>query len=162
MGYFFHLTSDGLWYEWIGRASKRDYADLLEEHGEGAWWMMKDDWYGIDVGYAQENRDCIFWKEIMPLNNTPLYLDFLDRDGVRDQVERIQELYSDPPRDLLERAEFPYLSKTTMDRYVADSIEFLLEFYYLISEGGIPDESNSFLDLFPPERFTPYPAPLGE
>ncbi len=116
MGYFFHLTSDGLWYEWIGRASKRDYADLLEEHEEGAWWMMKGDWYGIDVGYAQENRDCIFWKEILPLKDFPLYLEFQDRDGVRDQVERIQELYSDPPRDLLERAEFPYLSKTTMDR----------------------------------------------
>ena len=31
MGYFFHLTSDGLWHEWIGKASKRDYGDLIEE-----------------------------------------------------------------------------------------------------------------------------------
>ena len=162
LGYFFHLTMDGLWSRWIGTACKRDYGEMIEEMGEEAWWTMKDDWYGIDVQYAQENREGIFWNEVMALKDLPIYLDFQNNNAVRNQVERIQKLYSDPPADLAERADFPYLSKTTMQRYVDDSAEFLLEYFQLISKDGIPDGCKSFLDLFPPDRFLPYPPPLGE
>ena len=162
MGYFFHLTLDGLWHEWIGNASKRDYSQLIKEHGNEAWWLMKDDWYGIDVQYAQENRDCIFWTEILTMQDFPLYLDFQDKDAVLEQMERIRELYSNPPQDLLERDSFPYLSKKTMDKYVTESVEILLEISGLIYRGKVPQGCETFLDLLPEERFLPYPTPLGD
>jgi hypothetical protein len=162
LGYFFHLTMDGLWSRWIGKACKRDYADMIEKMGEQAWWTMKDDWYGIDVQFARENRGGLFWTQVMALKDLPLYLDFQENNAVRDQVERIQKLYSDPPLELVERAAFPYLSKTTMQKYVDESTDFLLEYYQLITQDGIPDGCETFLDLFPTERFLPYPPPLGD
>ena len=162
LGYFFHLTMDGLWSRWIGRACKRDYKEMIEKMGEEAWWTMKDDWYGIDVQYAQENRQGLFWNQVMYLKDLPLYLDFQEKYAVRDQMKRIQKLYSDPPAELVKRAVFPYLKKTTMQKYVDESTDFLLEYYQLITNEGIPDGCETFLDLFPPERFLPYPPPLGE
>jgi hypothetical protein len=162
LGYFFHLVMDGLWSAWIGQASKRDNVDMIEELGEEAWWNMKDDWYGLDVQYTQENRDGIFWSQVMAMKELPLYLDFQDHDIVQAQVKRIQMLYSDPPIELAERAEFPYLSEKTLDRYVEDSAAFLLEYYRMLQENGVPDGCDTFQDLFAPERFSPYPAPLGD
>ena len=162
LGYFFHLVMDGLWGAWIGQAAKRDRAKMIEEMGEKAWWEMKDDWYGLDVQYAQHNRSSIFWTLIMPLEDLPLYLDFQDSDAVQDQMERIRDLNSDPPPELSGRRVFFYLSKSTMDKYVEDAAQFILEYYQWIIEKGIPEGANTYRDLFPLERFTPYPVPLGD
>lgn len=161
VGYFFHLVMDGLWSAWIGQACKRDFAEMLEEMGEEAWWEMKDDWYGLDVQYARDNKDSLFWTVVMDFEDLPLYLDFQDKQAVDDQVRRIQKLNSDPPQDLAERNEFPYLSAATMERYISDSVAFLLEYWQLLQD-GVPEGTDSFRELFPAERFVPYEAPLGE
>jgi len=162
MGYFFHLVCDGLWGSWIGQACKRDFWAMIEEMGEEAWWAMKDDWYGLDVQYADAHRDSLFWTEVMKMEDLPLYLDYQDAEAVRDQVLRIQKLNSDPPTELAERSEFPYLSEATMQRYIEDSVQFLLEYFQMIMDQGIPEGVDSFQELFPPERLAPYEAPLGE
>ena len=162
LGYFFHLVCDGLWGCWIGQACKRDFGEMIEEMGEEAWWHFKDDWYGLDVQYAAQQRDSLFWTEFMKMDDFPLYLEYQDREAVGEQVRRIQKLYSDPPADLAERDHFPYLSAATMDRYVEDSVQFLLEYYRMITEDGVPDGVDSFQDCFPEERFAPYPGSLGE
>ena len=162
LGYFFHLVSDGLWGNWIGQACKRDFADMIEEMGEKAWWEMKDDWYGLDVQFARDHPDSIFWTEVMKMKELPQFLDFQDMDAVEDQVKRIQKLNSDPPPRLVERAEFPYLSAATMDRYVEETVQFLLEYWKLLRDDGVPDGVDSFVGVFPEERFVPYNSPLGE
>ena len=162
LGYFFHLVCDGLWGAWIGQACKRDFAAMIEEMGEEAWWEMKDDWYGLDVQYARDHRDSIFWTEVMKMKALPLFLDYQDQEAVDDQVRRIQKLNSDPPTGLVEREAFPYLSAATMDRYISDSVQFLLEYWQLIKAGDIPEEAKSFMEIFPVERFMPYDPPLGE
>lgn len=162
LGYFFHLVCDNLWGDWIGQACKRDFSDMLEEMGDEAWWAMKDDWYGLDVQYAQANRDSIFWTEVMGMEDLPLYLAFQDQEAVVDQIKRIQKLNSDPPAELAERDRFPYLSTATMGRYIDESASFLLEYWQLIQEGDLPAEAVCIRDVFPGSRFAPYPSPLGE
>jgi hypothetical protein len=162
LGYFFHLVLDGLWGCWIGQACKRDFGDMIEGMGDEAWWKMKEDWYGLDVQYAQGNRDSLFWREVMKMKDLPLYLEFQDQEVVTDQVQRIQKLNSSPPDYLAERKEFPYLSKATMDRYISDSVAFILEYYRMIQEDGIPAGVESFMELFPGERLAPYQGPLGD
>ena len=71
LAYFIHLSLDGFWFELVARASKRDYYDLIEEKGDDAWWIMKDDWYALDVQHVAENEDSLFWTEIMPLEDFP-------------------------------------------------------------------------------------------
>jgi len=161
VGYFFHLVMDGLWSAWIGRACKRDFAAMLAEMGDKAWWEMKDDWYGLDVQYARANQDSLFWTVVMDFKDLPLFLDFQDKPAVDEQVKRIQKFNSDPPVELAERVDFPYLNADTMARYIEDSVIFLLEYWALLQE-GIPDGVDSFRELFPEERFTPYEGPLGD
>lgn len=162
LGYFFHLVCDGLWGVWIGQACERDYAAMIEEMGDEAWWEMKDDWYGLDVQYAQDHLDSIFWTVLMKMDEPPLFLEYQDREAVGDQIKRIQKFNSDPPKELAERKAFPYLSPTTMERFIVESVAFILEYYRKLIDEGVPEGVDSYQDCFPAERFLPYDPPLGE
>jgi hypothetical protein len=162
LGYFIHLVCDGLWGSWIGQACKRDYKDMIAELGVEAWWTMKDDWYGLDVQFAAENPESLFWTVVMGLDDLPLYLEHQDQETVGDQIRRIQKFNANPPQELLERKEFPYLSAATMERFIKEAVQFLLEYYQMIRDERVPEGADSFQDCFPAERFVPYEAPLGE
>jgi hypothetical protein len=162
LAYFIHLTVDGLWYEWIAEASQRDYADLIAHKGHEAWWMMKDDWYGLDVHYTLDHQESLFWREILPQVDFPLLLPFQDRSAVDEQIEYIKGLYSNPPLDLIDRDHFPYLNRATMDRFVGEAtivVETILE---IIATNGLVRDANCSLDLLPDTVQTPYAAPIGD
>lgn len=162
LGYFLHLTVDGLWHDLITVACRRDYADLIAEKGREAWWMMKDDWYGLDVQYAQANRGSLFWTEVIPFADYRACLPFQNESDLTAQMEFIKDYYADPKAELLERDRFPYLSERTMDQFVADAVRTSLEVLDRIEEADIPEGVDSSLDLLPARERTPYPPPLGE
>lgn len=161
-GYFLHLTVDGLWHELITQACRREYRAMIAEKGNSAWWLMKDDWYGLDVQYVLDHPDSLFWEQVMPFEDYRAILPFQDEEALADQMGFIKGFYSNPPLDLIERDYYPYLSPGTMDRFVADSTSFCLRILKTLHSKGIPGSRNSTLGLLPAQELTPYPPPLGE
>ncbi|MCK5634037.1 MAG: zinc dependent phospholipase C family protein [Anaerolineales bacterium] len=162
LAYFIHLTVDGLWYELIAEASKRDYKELISEKGDEAWWIMKDDWYGLDVHHAIDNQGSLFWKEIYTLDNCRSFLPFQEHQTLEEQLGFIKGFYSNPPLDLIERSSFPYLNEATMDRFVSDATYLVQMVLDIIGKDGIPLDADCSLDLLPTELLLPYSAPLGD
>lgn len=162
LAYFIHLTVDGLWYEKVGVASKRDYANLLAERGQEAWWIMKDDWYGLDVQYVLDNPDCLFWRELMPLDKYPEFLPFQESSAINEQIDFIRGFYTNPPLDLIEKRQYPYLNEATMDRFIDDATEHVVKVLDLVGKGSLLSRANCSLDILPPSYITPYPPPLGD
>jgi hypothetical protein len=162
LAYFVHLALDGLWFELIAEASRRDYQQLIEEKGDEAWWIMKDDWYGLDVQFVTSNPNSLFWREIMPLERYPIYLTFQKEDAVREQIKLIKDFNSDPPSDLLERDYFPYLNNVTMDRFVYDATALVLNILKEIDNNPMALSLDCSINLLPKELLHPYEAPLGD
>lgn len=161
-GYFLHLTADGLWHDLVTQACRREFRSMIAEKGQEAWWMMKDDWYGLDVQYALDHPDSLFWEQIMPFDQYRAMLPFQNSEDLRDQMEFIKGFYSNPPLELIERRRYPYLSSATMDRFVEDATRLSIQILTTMQKDGIPGARNSSLGLLPADDLAPYPAPLGE
>jgi hypothetical protein len=162
LAYFIHLAIDGIWFELIVEASRRDYQQLIKEKGDDAWWIMKDDWYGLDVQYASENSNSLFWREVMQIDNYPIYLNFQEEDAVREQIEFIKNLYADPPSDLSSRDHFTYLNSNTMDKFVQDGTTLVLNILESIETNPDVFSYDCSINLLPPKLLKPYEAPLGD
>ncbi|MCJ7825189.1 MAG: hypothetical protein MUP44_09840 [Anaerolineales bacterium] len=162
LAYFVHLTVDGLWYELIAEASRRDFKELIAEKGDEAWWIMKDDWYGLDVHHAIDDQSSLFWREIVPLDEFPSFLPFQEERALKAQIEFIQGFYSHPPLDLIERNHFPYLNQTTMDRFVSEATVLVQLVLKDVEAATIPLKADCSLDLLPKKSLLPYDAPLGD
>ena len=160
LAYFTHLTIDGLWYEWIAEASRRDYAKLIAENGHEAWWMMKDDWYGLDIQYVMDHQESLFWREILPQDKFPILLPSQDTLAVEEQIEFIKGFYSNPPLDLLERNHFPYLNKTTMDRFVSDATSTVEMIFQEIAAKDLMEDVDCSLQRLPEGLLIPYNGPI--
>jgi len=162
LAYFIHLTVDGLWYQKIARASKRDFAQLLAERGEQAWWIMKDDWYGHDVKYVAAHRDSLFWRELMPLNEYPEFLPFQESEAIKSQIDNIRGFYSGLPEKHLEDRAYPYLNSATMDRFVADASQLVKAILQDVEAYAAEETVDCSLEFLPPESLAPYNPPLGD
>lgn len=162
LAYFIHLAIDGIWFELVAEASRRDYQQLIKDNGDEAWWTMKDDWYGLDVQYATTNPKSLFWREVMPMESYPIYLNFQEEDVVREQIEFIKIFNSDPPTDLLERDHFPYLKNATMDRFVQDATTLVIKILEDIDTNPKTLSFDCSMNLLPVELLHPYDAPLGD
>ena len=162
LGYFFHLLCDNLWTKWIGAASRRDYAALIEEKGIYAWRQMKEDWYGLDFLYVRDHPGSNFWQILMPAVNPPAYLPFLAEDALHLQLDYIRRFYSEPdPGGALDRP-YPFLNEATMSRYVNDSVQVILDIHQNLNQLAQQNNSHTALALIPAEKLQPYEPPLGD
>ena len=162
LGYYFHLVCDSLWSHWIGAATKRDNAALLAVDRREFWGKVKEDWYGLDQRYNQAHPEGLFWAAILPNPNPPLYLPFLNKEGLEHSLDYIREFYSQPEPEWLIDRPYPYLNENTLTRYVDDSIAVLLELYANFDKLADLQHTQSALVLIAPDRLEAFPAPLGD
>lgn len=162
LGYFFHLIGDSLWARRIGQHSHRLYPNLFAEHGEKAWGILKDDWYGLDLQYVRDHPDSPAWQLFFQAANPPACLPFLSERALHHQLNHIREFYTNPDnRQNLDRP-YPYLNHATMSRYVDDTTAALLVIHQALV--GVADIAghNTALALLPENAKTAYDPPLGD
>jgi hypothetical protein len=137
LGYFFHLVTDNLWNEKIGRPTYERFPDAFEADPEFVW-EVKRDWYGLDLIYVRDHPDSLFWRVFLDCTYDEEYLDFLPPEGVRQRIEYIQTFYQRTDERVQAAYERPYiyLSKGEMDEFVREVTEQLHGIYrYLWEEG---------------------------
>ena len=121
LGYYCHLLSDIEWNKFFrGKKQEPIYKDNLERDPKFIW-TIKEDWYGLDHLYLRENRDCIFFKEFININEFPnKYFDFYPKEAFERQIKYISEFYL-TFNENLDRP-FVYLTKEEMDGFVDSAV----------------------------------------
>jgi len=130
LGYFFHLITDNLWYQRVGKPAmdrwRGDFAD------DAAFWSaIKGDWYGLDHVYVRAHPESLFWRVFVQCRYERDDLPFLPPQAVRRQLAYIQDWYrsdDDEIRAMLARP-FEYLSAAQADAFVAGACGQLAAIY---------------------------------
>lgn len=129
LGYYTHLLSD---IEWgvLAKIKLGDPVckDRLEKEPKFIW-VIKDDWYGQDHLYLRDNKQSVFYKEFIKINefhNT--YFDFYPPEAFTRQVNYITDFYLNFNENL--DRDFVYLSKEEMDKYVENTSEAITNVLY--------------------------------
>jgi hypothetical protein len=162
LGYFVHLLCDNLWTRWVWRPAKQHYAAQFAEKGNTFVWELKKDWYDLDHKYLRDNRDCLFWRVLMPTPNPSTFLPFLPEYAIHHSLNHIRRFYSEPDPILSLDRSYPYLNERTMARYVSDAASAVSTI--LRGLAAKPDLSgfNSALFLLPAGTLASYIPPLGD
>jgi hypothetical protein len=122
LGYFFHLITDNLWSREIGIPTmQRYFAEFAAD--KDFIWEVKKDWYGLDFIYVRDHPDSLFWRVFLTAKPELGGLDFLLTEGVRRNVEHIQEYYQRTDAEIQALYERPYiyLSVAQAKRFVDES-----------------------------------------
>jgi len=122
LGYFFHLISDNLWNEDIGKLTRTRFLEQFEANKDFIW-EVKRDWYGLDHIFVRDHPESLFWRVFLdaePINDG---LDFLPLEGVQKNFEYIKTFYQRRDEKIQEyyRRPYAYLSKDEMDRFVHEA-----------------------------------------
>jgi len=120
LGYFFHLVSDNLWSEAIGKPTQERWREqfLADPH---FIWEVKGDWYGQDFIYVQTHPASLFWSVFLAAEPDTAGLDFLPLDALSQRVHYIQEYYQRRDEEIVKQVARPmiYLSTAELDHFVA-------------------------------------------
>jgi hypothetical protein len=149
LGYFFHLVTDNLWNEQIGRPTHARFRAEFEANPRFIW-EVKHDWYGLDFIYLHEHPNWLFWRVFLNCAYTKDYLDFLPPEAVHHRIDYIQTYYrrQDELDRALHRRPDIYLTQAEMDRFVGDATQRLHRIYhYLLEEGSRTGDYTSALEL---------------
>ena len=122
LGYFFHLVTDNLWEEMIGKPTRERFVDQFQADKDFIW-KVKGDWYGLDHIYVRDHPDSLFWRVFLKAKPTNDGLDFLPLEAVRRNFEYIQTYYQrqdEKIQELYQRT-YNYLSLEEMDRFVGEA-----------------------------------------
>jgi hypothetical protein len=149
LGYFFHLVTDNLWSQKIGRPTGKRWAAEFAANRDFIWEVKKD-WYGLDFVHVRDHRECIFWRVFRGARPWSGGLDFLVPDSLAWSVGHIQKYYTD--EDEMQRAlagrPCKYLSQEDVDRFVDESSEALIRIYnHLWLDENATGEHVSALEL---------------
>jgi hypothetical protein len=161
LGYFFHLICDIMWAKRVWNASKIAYQSQLEKNRAEAIEQIKTDWYGLDQLYIREHQNSLFWRVMVPSQNSPSYLPFIKDEALHHQYDYIRKFYSKPETDWFSALPYHYLNETTMRRIVEDSIEAVLLIHEKVQDMKNLDGLKSSVNLLPASLISPYESPLG-
>lgn len=130
LGYFFHLLTDNLWSEKIGRPTHRRWAEQFAADKDFIWEVKKD-WYGLDFIFVRDHPNCLFWQVFLNARPERGDLDFLPLEAVSQRVEYIQKDYQRTDEGVQRAYNRPYiyLSGVEMDRFVDESTRQLVRIY---------------------------------
>jgi hypothetical protein len=148
LGYFFHLITDNLWREYIGKPAFAKYSAQFAADPNFIW-EVKQDWYGQDFIYVQSQPGCLFWKVFLAAQPDTADLDFLPLEALRQRVEYIQTFYQRRDEEIQAMVARPmvYLSAKEMDRFVETaSIKLKAVFDHLWVKELAIDNPYSTLD----------------
>ena len=149
LGYFFHLITDNLWGEKIGRPTLERWSEQFAADKDFIWEVKKD-WYGLDYIYVRDHPNCLFWRVFLKAKPFTGDLEFLPFEAVRQRVEYIQKDYQRTDERVQKAYNRPYvyLNGDEMDVFVKESTYRLNRIYqYLWFDGVRSDGLLSALDL---------------
>lgn len=138
LGYFFHLVTDNLWTERIGRPTHDRYHSDFENN-PGFIWEVKKDWYGLDFAYVRSHPDSLFWRIFIHSGYTQEYLDHFPPQAIANKVEYIKTFYQRTDEDVdtkLRLTNNIYLNEAEMALFVDGAYRDLLRIYHAIWERG--------------------------
>lgn len=164
-GYFFHLLCDNLWSKRIGAASRLQFAALFSEQreqGKDAFWILKEDWYGLDFRYLRDHPKSLFWHVFMPNPNPSSYVSFISDAVLHDQLDYKRSFYSEPDEDMVLDRAYPYLNDKTVTRFVDDCTSALITIYAALQAGVDLRNSATALTVLDKDQITPYSPPMGD
>jgi len=130
LGYFFHLLTDNLWSERVGRPTQARFAAQFDADRDFIWEVKKD-WYGLDFIYLRDHPESLFQRVFLGCAYDRDYLDFLPAQAIQRNVAYIQEYYQRRDAEIEERFQRPYvyLSRQEMDEFVNEAARRLFGVY---------------------------------
>jgi hypothetical protein len=149
LGYFAHLITDNLWSREIGLPTMQRFCKEFAANKDFIW-EVKNDWYGLDFIYVRDHPGSLFWRVFLGARPELGGLDFLLPEGVRRNVEHIQQYYQRKDAEIQELYKRPYiyLSMKQADKFVDESSrEINRIFNHLWNNGASTDGVVSALDL---------------
>jgi hypothetical protein len=150
LGYFFHLVTDNLWTDQIGRPTMEKFKREFDADPKFIW-QVKRDWYGLDLEHVRQNPGSIFWKTFIKTEYDEDYLDFMQQEAVQQRIQHIKELYQRTDDEIEEwygRRPNKYLTEEAMDNFIDLAIEILNEIYVtLFIQNRDPTGLTSALEL---------------
>jgi hypothetical protein len=122
LGYFFHLVTDNLWSEQIGRPTRERFAEQFAADRDFIWEVKKD-WYGLDFIFVRDHPDCLYWRVFLDAQPSHADLDFLRPDALQQQLDYIKAYYqrTDEKVQVVYQRPFSYLSRADADRFVQET-----------------------------------------
>lgn len=124
-GYYFHLIADVEWSKIVQKMKENPlYAEKLRIDTSFIW-TVKEDWYGLDFKYLDENSESLFFKKFIHVKNVPDYLDYFPKGAFEKQTRYISNFYLTEKPDI--NREFKYLTKDEMDKYVIETTKVIEE-----------------------------------
>jgi hypothetical protein len=139
LGYFFHLITDNLWSERIGRPTKERYKSEFEQNPDFIWEVKKD-WYGLDFAYVRSHPDCLFWGDFLSSSYQIEYLDFFPPGAIAKQLDYIKTFYQRVDAEVKEQLRLSnnmYLNEAEMALFVDGAYRDLLRIYHAIWDRGV-------------------------
>jgi hypothetical protein len=149
IGYFSHLITDNLWSKKIGIPTTQQFSPEFAADRDFIWEVKKD-WYGLDFIFVRDHPNSLFWRVFLTAKPELGGLDFLLQDGVRRNVEHIQQYYqrTDTEIQALYDRPYIYLSHSQVDRFVVESTRQIFRIIkHLWINGASADGVDSALDL---------------
>ncbi len=135
-GYFFHLVTDNLWGEMIGRPAQERYKSQFAADPRFIW-EIKEDWYGQDFIYVRAHPASLFWSVFLKCEPVDAGLDFLPLEALKQRIDYIQSFYQRRDDAIMQQISRPmiYLSKDEMDHFVILAVDKLYWVYDQLRSG---------------------------
>jgi hypothetical protein len=130
LGYFFHLLTDNLWSQLVGRPTHALYGEQFAANPKFIW-EVKDDWYGLDFIYIRDHPANFFQRVFLPAHPDGFDLDFLPKHALEHQLTHIKTFYQRQDAEIQALFERPYiyLSQAEMDNFIAKATDRLVRIY---------------------------------
>jgi hypothetical protein len=130
LGYFFHLITDNLWDNKVGKPIQKNYSAEFQLDPQFVW-EVKRDWYGLDFIYLRNNPESIFHRVFLNCEYNNDYLEFLPIETIKQRIAYICEFYQRQDEKVRALFDCPYiyLSKNETDQFVKESTEILTQVY---------------------------------
>ncbi|WIV11531.1 hypothetical protein [Proteiniborus sp. MB09-C3] len=125
IGYYFHLIADIEWDKIVKRLKENLIYKERLENDPSFIWTVKEDWYGLDFKYLNENLESVFFKKFIHIQDVPDYLDYFPKGAIEKQTKYIRDYYLNEKPDF--NREFEYLTKEEMDNYVVSTTKIIEE-----------------------------------
>lgn len=143
LGYFFHLITDNLWAERIGRPTRERYRSDFDQN-PGFIWEVKKDWYGLDFSYVRSHPESLFWRVFLDSVYENEYLDFFPSGAIENQLAYIKNFYQRTDHEVESKLRLSnniYLNEAEMALFVDGAYRDLLRIYHSIWERKVSLES---------------------
>lgn len=125
LGYLTHLITDVLWVYHIYGPTKERFPLQYKEDPDFIW-KVKEDWYDLDFKFLRDHPDFrtfhIYQNAVGFVNE---FMEEFSSDAFDNRRVYITEFYLQE-KDGLDR-EYPYLTETEMDTFVAQSVLEILD-----------------------------------